>query len=74
MKSLNLTITHMATQRNVEVMSDKFYLNIICTQVDPIKFFQKDDVNDDDDGDDDNSIKFLFICVPTQQPKGQLQG
>jgi hypothetical protein len=27
---------------------------------------------DDDDGDN-NSIQFLFICVPTQQPKGQLQ-
>jgi hypothetical protein len=35
--------------------------------------------NDDDDDDDNNnnsilnSIQFLFIFVPTQQPKGQLQ-
>jgi hypothetical protein len=40
----------------------------------------REDFSDDDDDDDDNNnnnnnnlIKFLFVCVPTQQPKDQLQ-
>jgi hypothetical protein len=32
-----------------------------------------DDDDDFDDNDNNNSIQFLFICVLTQQPKGQLQ-